>query len=181
MVIASAGERRPLAAEEARLRVGSAGHLRPHDDVAGLELLNRTDLDGVLPPRIDRKSTRLNSSHPSTSYAVLCLKKKNQPLFHPASSQHPRILHRPVQSRPEHRRRPRRRIRQADSRGIDDGLHRMCIILWETSIDTRLRIPSHLEITIPKALTCITRFFFFFNDTAPTEIYTLSLHDALPI
>src|SRR5258708_22263593 len=23
--------------------------------------------------------------------------------------------------------------------------------------------------------------FFFFNDTAPTEIYTLSLHDALPI
>ena len=28
-----------------------------------------------------------------------------------------------------------------------------------------------------------TRFFgvFFFNDTATTEIYTLSLHDALPI
>src|SRR5256885_3203690 len=25
------------------------------------------------------------------------------------------------------------------------------------------------------------RFFFFFNDTATTEIYTLSLHDALPI
>src|SRR5436309_9372055 len=24
-------------------------------------------------------------------------------------------------------------------------------------------------------------FLFFFNDTAPTEIYTLSLHDALPI
>src|SRR5207253_11481744 len=24
-------------------------------------------------------------------------------------------------------------------------------------------------------------FFFFFTDTAPTEIYTLSLHDALPI
>src|SRR5256885_16754295 len=28
-------------------------------------------------------------------------------------------------------------------------------------------------------LWCI--FFFFFNDTATTEIYTLSLHDALPI
>src|SRR2546430_13057344 len=32
---------------------------------------------------------------------------------------------------------------------------------------------------------CIVRisifFFFFFNDTATTEIYTLSLHDALPI
>src|SRR2546430_11969385 len=30
------------------------------------------------------------------------------------------------------------------------------------------RLPSHF-------------FFFFFNDTATTEIYTLSLHDALPI
>src|SRR6266540_6256481 len=29
------------------------------------------------------------------------------------------------------------------------------------------------------ALLCF--FFFFFNDTATTEIYTLSLHDALPI
>ena len=28
-------------------------------------------------------------------------------------------------------------------------------------------------------LSCV--FFFFFNDTATTEIYTLSLHDALPI
>src|SRR5690349_23380784 len=26
-----------------------------------------------------------------------------------------------------------------------------------------------------------SHFFFFFNDTATTEIYTLSLHDALPI
>src|SRR5256885_16845512 len=30
-------------------------------------------------------------------------------------------------------------------------------------------------------LRCNTFFFFFFNDTATTEIYTLSLHDALPI
>src|SRR5690348_17765252 len=28
---------------------------------------------------VDRKSTRLNSSHPSISYAVFCLKKKNKP------------------------------------------------------------------------------------------------------
>src|SRR5215216_7211225 len=28
---------------------------------------------------------------------------------------------------------------------------------------------------------CESDFFFFFNDTATTEIYTLSLHDALPI
>src|SRR5437773_4513600 len=30
-------------------------------------------------------------------------------------------------------------------------------------------------------LPSIFFFFFFFNDTATTEIYTLSLHDALPI
>src|SRR2546430_12412337 len=32
-------------------------------------------------------------------------------------------------------------------------------------------------------ITCrsLSLFFFFFNDTATTEIYTLSLHDALPI
>src|SRR6266850_8439338 len=28
---------------------------------------------------------------------------------------------------------------------------------------------------------CLISSFFFFNDTATTEIYTLSLHDALPI
>ena len=31
----------------------------------------------------------------------------------------------------------------------------------------------------PSDFGCV--FFFFFNDTATTEIYTLSLHDALPI
>src|SRR5258707_11782649 len=30
-------------------------------------------------------------------------------------------------------------------------------------------------------LNLLIFFFFFFNDTATTEIYTLSLHDALPI
>src|ERR1017187_10990703 len=30
-------------------------------------------------------------------------------------------------------------------------------------------------------LVCVFVCFFFFNDTATTEIYTLSLHDALPI
>src|SRR5256885_5921689 len=30
-------------------------------------------------------------------------------------------------------------------------------------------------------LTSLLSLFFFFNDTATTEIYTLSLHDALPI
>src|SRR5689334_23691829 len=36
-----------------------------------------------------------------------------------------------------------------------------------------------LRVTIYTYITLI--FFFFFNDTATTEIYTLSLHDALPI
>src|SRR2546430_12581384 len=31
------------------------------------------------------------------------------------------------------------------------------------------------------SLLFVFSFFFFFNDTATTEIYTLSLHDALPI
>src|ERR1035441_9669902 len=39
---------------------------------------------------------------------------------------------------------------------------------------SRLRL-SLLQLVLRSA------FFFFFNDTATTEIYTLSLHDALPI
>ena len=34
-------------------------------------------------------------------------------------------------------------------------------------------------LMLPRPLA--TFYSFFFNDTAPTEIYTLSLHDALPI
>src|SRR5947209_16321841 len=33
----------------------------------------------------------------------------------------------------------------------------------------------------PRAVVLLLPFPFFFNDTATTEIYTLSLHDALPI
>src|SRR2546427_11479426 len=48
---------------------------------------------------------------------------------------------------------------------------------------------SPLYCHVPHDLLCVyfsSRlslffFFFFFNDTATTEIYTLSLHDALPI
>src|SRR5574340_1774653 len=32
-----------------------------------------------------------------------------------------------------------------------------------------------------RSVLSVALFFFFFNDTATTEIYTLSLHDALPI
>src|SRR5438045_7001882 len=36
-------------------------------------------------------------------------------------------------------------------------------------------------VLILRRIYAVLSFFFFFNDTAPTEIYTLSLHDALPI
>src|SRR5205814_10650995 len=73
--------------------VRDAESLRPVDDrrverierngsVLRLELLERLRVavhrDRVLPGReqVDRKSTRLNSSHLGISYAVFCLKKK---------------------------------------------------------------------------------------------------------
>src|SRR5258708_1625980 len=43
-------------------------------------------------------------------------------------------------------------------------------------------VTPHETPTISSFRTsCTTSHFFFFNDTATTEIYTLSLHDALPI
>src|SRR2546427_6742551 len=38
-----------------------------------------------------------------------------------------------------------------------------------------------LRLLCSHNLSSLLRSFFFFNDTATTEIYTLSLHDALPI
>src|SRR6266403_941915 len=89
----------------------------------------------------DRKSTRLNSSHVESSYAVFCLKKKNKypPVLLPSlvyPSQKPTGL-------------------LVGSRQISHWL--LWIILLHPS------------------------FLLFLNDTATTEIYTLSLHDALPI
>src|SRR5690242_10152501 len=79
---------------------------------------------------IDRKSTRLSSSHMSISYAVFCLKKKK-------NNQH--------QLPPPH---------------------------------TRATNPTSLNRTLCQFVYSTL---FFFNDTATTQIYTLSLHDALPI
>src|SRR5207253_9507007 len=43
-------------------------------------------------------------------------------------------------------------------------------------------LPCYHTVLVSIYLRTPTLFsFFFFNDTAPTEIYTLSLHDALPI
>src|SRR2546430_13581010 len=38
-----------------------------------------------------------------------------------------------------------------------------------------------IDVALLFLLCAYIFFFFFFNDTATTEIYTLSLHDALPI
>src|SRR5260370_472676 len=40
---------------------------------------------------------------------------------------------------------------------------------------------KEIEILFVHLNPSLSIFFFFFNDTATTEIYTLSLHDALPI
>src|SRR6266487_4540255 len=89
----------------------------------------------------DRKSTRLNSSHPSISYAVFCLKKKKG-------------------------------SEEIESHGQIwmKRLHRRNYLVEGNSLYTWIRPVNKANL-----------FFFFFNDTATTEIYTLSLHDALPI
>src|SRR5690242_21587926 len=51
---------------------GGAGEIRIARDAQGFR-----SRDEEISERVDRKSTRLNSSHMSISYAVFCLKKKN--------------------------------------------------------------------------------------------------------
>src|SRR5256885_3750290 len=67
---------RSPAIEESYLRVEVAPHLDDARDIApgaGLVAHARAGRSGFA---IDRKSTRLNSSHLVISYAVFCLKKK---------------------------------------------------------------------------------------------------------
>src|SRR5690348_6104503 len=63
--------------------------LRDQRVIAGIgrawanEILHTARLSPFAPAQgLDRKSTRLNSSHPSISYAVFCLKKKNRKRLH---------------------------------------------------------------------------------------------------
>src|ERR1022692_4606703 len=97
---------------------------------------------------LDRKSTRLNSSHLVISYAVFCLKKKKNITGAPGHGGDPV---RAAGAAARHREPPDQSDRLAPARCAH---------------------PSGV---------CPVVFFFFFNDTATTEIYTLSLHDALPI
>src|SRR6266511_3333341 len=122
---------------EARLRFAPRGGERRGKCVAPLDDAHA----------LDRKSTRLNSSHVKISYAVCCLKKKkNRRARGGVHGQHNRGG--------PHRRRggPAARGRVPLSPGGDAGARRRPFLVV-----------------------------FFFNDPATTEIYTLSLHDALPI
>src|SRR5438067_3878719 len=60
--------------EREHLRRRAVVGLQPHDRRAREALRQRQQVVGWRPT--DRKSTRLNSSHVSISYAVFCLKKK---------------------------------------------------------------------------------------------------------
>src|SRR5690349_24016238 len=56
------------------------GPLRPKFEARAQEIAtsNLRIVTGWLPEPLDRKSTRLNSSHVEISYAVFCLKKKTK-------------------------------------------------------------------------------------------------------
>src|SRR2546428_1875205 len=79
--------------------------------------------------RRDRKSTRLNSSHDQISYAVFCLKKKNQQKTHVASR--PQVRRGPGRRRNEHVLHTRRVQHQARS-GQCDVRHGLCHTLVPT-------------------------------------------------
>src|SRR2546430_10936846 len=76
--------RRALAGiERAELDAGAVS--RPgHGAAQRVDLAHQVSLadaaDGRIATHLDRKSTRLNSSHSQISYAVFCLKKKNKQL-----------------------------------------------------------------------------------------------------
>src|SRR5260221_471603 len=78
---------------------------------------------------------------------------------------------------------------------IRSGVMRRNWAVWGCAFTSQLRISSSPPFPIIFITTLclisylfiistlyshLSSFFFFFNDTATTEIYTLSLHDALP-
>src|SRR5256885_12226504 len=67
---------RSLAAIIDRINASRADHLITIEDP--IEFLHRDKKSFINQREVDRKSTRLNSSHLVISYAVFCLKKKNR-------------------------------------------------------------------------------------------------------
>src|SRR2546430_13435065 len=81
-IVGEGPERRVLARRIAVLRLAGSVRLAGYVDgadrllarAAGFVISSRTE--GLPLALLDRKSTRLNSSHSQISYAVFCLKKK---------------------------------------------------------------------------------------------------------
>src|SRR5207245_7871090 len=70
---------KPVETCDFELRVGKRFRATRHEKIFGL-ILQLAEVEGLVTGvggALDRKSTRLNSSHGSISYAVFCLKKKN--------------------------------------------------------------------------------------------------------
>src|SRR5947199_101106 len=113
---------------------------------------------------LDRKSTRLNSSHLGISYAVFCLKKKKE-AQHLAGRRRRRPAARPGLHHYDD-------VRQDGV--LRDRMLALCLPFLQcsqTCLDAALR---------PGA--CVREILmFFFDATGTTQVYTLSLHDALPI
>src|SRR3972149_694461 len=103
---------------------------------------------GVQTCALDRKSTRLNSSHSQISYAVFCLKKNTMAY-----------------------------VCSGDNRVF--SRYTVAYPLFSSSLRVPpLVVPPSSGGLLPLPARAAPR---SFNDTATTEISTLSLHDALPI
>src|SRR5699024_11991604 len=81
--LSAAGELTPAIAALAALADGvthlrGVAHLRGHETNRLAALVTEITRLGGQAEELDRKSTRLNSSHVSISYAVFCLKKKKR-------------------------------------------------------------------------------------------------------
>src|SRR5690348_1274210 len=137
---------------------------------------------------LDRKSTRLNSSHPSISYAVFCLKKKKIQVERYNQEKIIEIVSNAARESP-------------------NRLHFLCLaklvlavaqgalshfalgnVVGHAAHDWRCESLGSQGIVVfpdPAFPTAGHQaeisLIFFFNATSTTVIYTLSLHDALPI
>src|ERR1017187_10173563 len=64
---------------------------------------------------------------------------------------------------------------------LQSPMYLVCRLLLEKNIDGPQNDKGLYALVPIHTQTTISTDYFFFNDTATTEIYTLSLHDALPI
>src|SRR2546427_11862930 len=70
---------RKLSRRPFERKTSAAHHASPHGDLNQAPRIHLGhSADSVRGMPLDRKSTRLNSSHSQISYAVFCLKKKNK-------------------------------------------------------------------------------------------------------